>query len=335
MKPQKIMISHEMLDTISRKIQNAKVSLVLSHQNPDGDTLGSMLSMGAILKNAGHKVDHVVPDSVPAAYRFLPFCDLVKTPDESGLSENYDLAFSLDCGSVKRLGKAEGLWSGAKNKINIDHHISNEKFGDVNCIEADAVSTGQVVYWIAKGLNIPITPEVATLLYTTLLTDTGCFSNSNTNSQAFQWGAELIDLGAEHLKVYREVFKKKPYKAVKVFGESLGNITLVENGKIAWTYISSESLKKHGATAEDTDDIIDYVMRIEGVEVGIFFREDDNETKVSLRSNSDFDVSKIAVANGGGGHKRAAGINIKSPFAEVKDLLLNKVTEEYKKSNGK
>ena len=332
MRLQKTMISQETLDIISSKIKNARLSLVLSHQNPDGDTLGSMLSMGAILKETGHTVDHVVPDFIPKAYRFLPFCDLVKTPDDKSLSKNYDLAVSLDCGSVKRLGKTEKLWSDAKTRINIDHHISNENFGDINCIEADATSTGQVVYWLAKGLNIPITPAVATLLYTTLLTDTGCFSNSNTNSQALQWGAELINLGAEHLKVYREVFMKKPYRAVKVFATSLADLNLIHDGKIAWTYLSSESLKKYGATAEDTDDIIDFVMRTEGVEVGIFFREDESETKVSLRSKSEFDVSKIAVANGGGGHKRAAGINIKSPFLEVKDLILNQVVEEYKKA---
>ena len=332
MRLQKTMISREMLDAISGKIKNAKVSLVLSHQNPDGDTLGSMLSMGAILKEAGHKVDHVVPDFIPMAYRFLPFCDLVKTPNDSSLSKNHDLAVSLDCGSAKRLGNARPLWLGANTRVNIDHHVSNENFGDINCIEADATSTGQVVYWIAKGLNMPITPEVATLLYTTLLTDTGCFSNSNTNAQALQWGAELIDLGAEHLKVYREVFLKKPYKAVKVFGISLENLKLIEDGKIAWTSISSEALEKYSATAEDTDDIIDFVMRTEGVEVGIFFREDGSETKVSLRSNSDFDVSKIAVALGGGGHKRASGINIKKPFNEVRDLVLKEVVNEYKKA---
>ena len=332
MRLQKTMISRETLEVISRKIKNAKASLVLSHQNPDGDTLGSMLSTGAILRKAGHNVDHVVPDFVPSAYKFLPFCDLVKTPDDKNLRKDYDLAFSLDCGSVKRLGKAGELWSSAKTRINVDHHISNENFGDINCIEADATSTGQVVYWIAKGLDIAITPEVATLLYATLLTDTGCFSNSNTNAQSLQWGAELIDLGADHLKVYREVFMKKPYKAVKVFGTSLVDLNLIENGKIAWTFLSNESLKKYGATAEDTDDIIDYVMRTEGVELGVFFREDGLETKVSLRANTDFDVSKIAGAFGGGGHKRASGINMKRPFNEVKKLVLEKVIEEYKKA---
>ena len=158
MRVQKTMISPEMLDKISGKIKDAKVSLVLSHQNPDGDTLGSMLSMGAILKAAGHTVEHVVPDFVPKVYKFLPFSDLVKTPDDEELSKNYDLAFSLDCGSVKRLGKSGELWSGAKTRINIDHHISNEKFGDINCIDPEATSTGQVVYWIARGLNVPITP---------------------------------------------------------------------------------------------------------------------------------------------------------------------------------
>ena len=188
-----------------------------------------------------------------------------------------------------------------------------------------------MISWLAKNGNLNISDDVATLLYVTLLTDTGCFSNSNTNSEALKWGAELIDLGADHLKVYKEVFMKRPYKAIKVFGISLADLNLIQNGKIAWTQVSSESMKKYGATAEDTDDIVDYVMRTAGVEIGIFFREDGSETKVSLRSASEFDVSKIAVSLGGGGHKRASGINIKSPFSEVKELVLNKVIEEYQK----
>ena len=322
------------LNNIIEIVKNSgksKNCLVLSHQNPDGDTLGSMLALGEILLLLGHKVERVISDPVPKVYKFLPFTNLVNAPDDPSLCEKYDIAFSLDCGSAKRLGKAGQFWQSADNTINIDHHVSNEKFGKVNWIEADATSTGQMVFWLAKNADINISKEIATLLYVTLLTDTGCFSNSNTNARALQWGADLINLGADHLNVYKEVFLKKPYKAVRTFGSALANINLIQDGKIAWTYTSNELLKKYGATSEDTEDIIDYVMRTEGVEVGVFFREDNSETKVSLRSNSDLDVSKIAVANGGGGHKRAAGINIKSQFADVKDLILSQVIEEYKK----
>ncbi len=325
------------LETLNNIIEVIKSSgkskncLVLSHQNPDGDTLGSMLALGEILKLSGHKVDRAVSDTVPEIYKFLPFADLVKLPEDSSLSETYDIAFSLDCGSVKRLGSAGKFWQTAGNTINIDHHISNEKFGNINWIEAHATSTGQVVYWLAKSANINISSDVATLLYTTLLTDTGCFSNSNTNSEALFWGAELIKLGADHLNVYRKVFLEKPYKTIKVFGSGLENINLIENGELAWTYVTKEVLKSLSACGEDTEDIADYMMRIKGVKIGVFFREDGNETKISLRSNLDFDVSKIAMKNGGGGHKRAAGINIKSKFADIKDLILNQVIEEYKK----
>lgn len=328
----------ETLNNIIEVIKNlgkSKNCLVLSHQNPDGDTLGSMLALGEMLRILGHKVDRAVSDPVPEIYRFLPFAHLVKIPADVSLMEKYDMAFSLDCGSVKRLASAGKFWQTAENTINIDHHISNEKFGKINWIEADATSTGQVVYWLAKAANINISPEVATLLYVTLLTDTGCFSNSNTNSEALAWGAELIKLGADHLNVYRKVFLEKPYKTIKVFGSGLENLNLIENGEIAWTYVSKDVLKSLSASGEDTEDIADHMMRTRGVQVGVFFREDENETKVSLRSNSDFDVSKIAMKNGGGGHKRAAGINIKSKFADVKDLILGNVIEEYKKKDGK
>jgi phosphoesterase RecJ-like protein len=328
-----LMHNTKVLQSIVNKIKGAKRSVVISHSNPDGDTLGSMLALGSILKKLGHKVDHVAGDPVPEIYRFLPFNRLVKNPSDDTLKKSHDLAFSLDCGSLKRLGSARELWHRASSTVNIDHHVSNERFGEVNWIEPDAISTGQLVYWIAKALNIEITKELATLLYVTLLTDTGCFSNSNTNSQALSWGAELISLGADHKNVYRKVFMEKPFRAVKVFAIALSHLKLVQNGQIAWTCITKEEMKSLKASSEDTEDIIDYMMRTKGVKIGVFFREEDNETKVSLRSNVDLDVSRIAVSFGGGGHKRASGIKVKKPLSKVKDLVLSKVIHEL--NNGK
>jgi len=321
----------EISGSIIKKIKDSKESLVLSHMNPDGDTLGSMLALGAILRESGHVVDHVVSDDVPEIFKFLPFAGHVKRPESKELQRNYDLAFSLDCGSVKRLGSAKTLWLNAKTTINIDHHISNEGFGNINWIEPEATSTGQVVYWLAEELKIKITKEIATLLYTTLLTDTGCFSNSNTNAGAMKWASELILLGAEHEKVYKKIFMERPYRAVKLFGAALNNLSLLEDGKLAWTYVDNALMKNLSAMSEDAEDIADYMMRTKGVKVGVFFRDDLNEIKVSLRSNTnEIDVSKIAISMGGGGHKRAAGANVKAPFDEVKKTILDKVLYELK-----
>lgn len=303
---------------------------MLSHQNPDGDTLGSMLAMGAILKKSGHIVDHVISDPVPVIYKFLPYTDLVKIPEDSTLQKNYDLAFSLDCGSLKRLGKAKDLWHKANTTINIDHHISNEMFGKINCIDPEAVSTGQVVYTVAKQLKIKITKEVATLLYTTLLTDTGCFSNSKTNETALSWGAELIKFGAEHESIYRKAFLERPFKAIKIFGSALKDCILIKKGQVMWTCVNKDSMKKLNATSEDTEDIVDYMARTKDVRICVFFREDKNGTKVSLRANDDTDVSKIASLFGGGGHKKAAGINMSYPLEKAKDMILKKIQEELK-----
>lgn len=319
------------LNNIIEKIKSSKKSLVLSHQNPDGDTLGSMLALGALLKKSGHVVDHVISDPVPEIYKFLPYTNLVKMPEDKELQTSFDLAFSLDCGSIKRLGRARSLWEKATTTINIDHHISNENFAKLNWIEPEATSTGQLVYWLADTLKAKVTKEIATLLYTTLLTDTGCFSNSNTNADALAWGAELIKLGANHEVVYKKAFLERPFKSIKIFGAALNNLSLAKNNKLAWTFVDQNIMKKLSATSEDTEDIADHMMRIQGIEVGVFFREDGDETKVSLRSNTDLDVSKIAVSMGGGGHKRAAGINIKSPLSKVKDLVLKKVSIELMK----
>lgn len=323
------------LNSIVEAIKDNKKSLVLSHQNPDGDTLGSMLVLGALLKKMGHIIDHVICDPVPEVYKFLPFTNLVKTPGDKDLQKNYELAFSLDCGSLKRLGKSKDLWLAAKTTINIDHHISNENFAKINWINPEATSTGQMVYWLAKTLNIKVTKEIATLLYITLLTDTGCFSNSNTNAKALSWASELIELGAKHEEVYRKVFLEKPFKSIKIFATALSNLALMEDGALAWTYIGQDVMKKFDATGEDTEDIVDHLMKTKGVKVGVFFRDEGSETKVSLRSNIDLDVSKIAVSMGGGGHKRAAGINVKLPLQEVKEIVLKKVIDEIRSFNGK
>lgn len=324
----------ETLNKITEKIKSAKKSIVFAHQNPDGDTLGSMIAIGTILRELGHEVDHVVQDPVPAIYEFLPSANLVKLPDDPSLTKDYDLAIISDCGSLARLGQAKELWQYAKESINIDHHISNEKFATYNLIEAEATSTGQVVHEVAKALKHKVSPDVATLLYTTLLTDTGCFANTNTNALAMSWAAELIELGADYGNVYRKAFLEKPFKCIKIFGNGLNNSTLLEEGQLIWSYLTNSEMKEVQATAEDTDDIADFMMRTRGVKVGVFFREDEKETKVSLRSITDFDVSKIATELGGGGHKRAAGINIKSPLSEVKEKVLNKVLEEFKKYNA-
>lgn len=324
-------MDNQTLNNIIEKIKGSKKSLVLAHQNPDGDTLGSMLAVGAILRILGHTVDHSISDPVPEIYKFLSYTELVKEPEDTSLQSEYDLAFSLDCGSVHRLGKTQLLWEKAKYTINIDHHVSNEKFANLNWIEPDATSTGQLVYWLAKALKIKITKEIATLLYTTLLTDTGCFANSNTNANALRWGAELIELGTDHENVYKKAFLEKPFRTIKIFGIGLNNLTLCENPAIAWTQVRLKDMEAFSATSEDTEDIADYMTRIKGIKIGVFFREDEKETKVSLRTNTDFDVSKIAVEFGGGGHKRAAGINIRKPLEDVKKLVLSKVKEEFQK----
>ncbi len=325
------MHNNKILNNIVEKIRSSKRSVVFSHQNPDGDTLGSMLALGALLKKSGHVVDHIIHDPVPEIYKFLPYTELVQTPDKVMNGQRYELAFSLDCGSLKRLGTAKEIWLKAETTINIDHHISNENFGKINFIEADAVSTGQVVYELAKHLGVKITKEIATLLYTTLLTDTGCFSNSKTDASALSWGAELINLGAEHENVYKKAFLERPYKAIRLFGYALSAVNSIEGGKVLWTSVNRSLMNELSATSEDAEDIVDYMMRTKGVLVGVFFREDELETKVSLRSSIDeVDVSKIAISLGGGGHKKAAGINIKKPFNEVRDLILHNILSEVK-----
>jgi phosphoesterase RecJ-like protein len=304
------------------KIINAENILLVAHINPDGDALGSELSLYPILKKLNKKVTVFnATKPLPQYLDFLP--NFNKITDK--LPKNIDLTIAFDCGSFDRLGIEEK----GKFLINIDHHISNTNYGDINIVKPDYASTSQVVYEMLKTNNIEIPKESAICLYSALVTDTGSFQYESVNEKVFLAAADLVKAGAKPDFVAKMLFQRDRLSRLRLLAKAYETIELCCDGKVAFVEVTKEMMEMTGAIKEDTDTIVNSVRAIATVEVACMLREDDEGIKISLRSKNYADVSKIAVKYGGGGHIRAAGATIKNEFdfEKVKNMLKDDLKE--------
>ena len=307
------------------KIEESKNIVLAAHINPDGDALGSSLSLYPILKKMGKNVKVFnVTKPLPMYLDFLPNFD--KVTDK--LPKNYDLLISFDCGSFDRLGIEEK----PPFLINIDHHISNTKYGDINIIDPKAASSSQVVYNMLKANNIEIPSESAVCIYTALVTDTGSFQYESVNEKVFEMAAELVKCGVKPDFVAKMLFQRDRLSRLRLLAKAYDTIELCCEGKVAFVEVTKEMMEITGAIKDDTDTIVNSVRAIASVEVACMLREDDDGIKISLRSKNYADVSKIAVKYGGGGHIRAAGATVKDEFdfEKVKEMLKQDLKEIVK-----
>ncbi|KUK10528.1 MAG: Phosphoesterase RecJ domain protein [Clostridia bacterium 41_269] len=304
------------LADIANFIKKADKELaVVSHTNPDGDAIGSTLALGLALENLGYNIQLINQDNIPRIYSFLPGSDLIRT------SFLYipDTIIFLDCSDITRAGAISGVISGLnKNIINIDHHISNTFFGTLNYVDTKAGATGEIVYNLIKLLDCPINIEIATCLYTAIVTDTGSFQFENTTEQTHTIAADLISKGINLATIRRFLWESIPLKSVKLQRKLLDTLEVDETKKIAWVVLPYEIYKKYGSSFEHIEGFVNFPKSIEGVEIGLFFKEiEPNKVKVGFRSKSKVDVNKLAQKFGGGGHKRAAGCILEAPLEEV------------------
>jgi len=307
------------------KIKEAQNIVLISHINPDGDALGSELSMYPILKRMGKKVTVFnVTKPLPQYLDFLPNFD--KVTDR--LPKKYDLMVSFDCGSFDRLGIEEK----PPFLINFDHHISNTKYGDINIIDPKAASTSQVIYNFCKANDIEIDSDSATCMYTALVTDTGSFQYESVNDKVFEMAADMVRCGAKPDFVAKMLFQRDRLSRLRLLAKAYDTIELCCDGKVAFVEVTKEMMEITGAIKDDTDTIVNSVRALAPVEVAAMLREDDDGIKISLRSKNYADVSKVAVKYGGGGHIRAAGATIKDEFdfEKVKEMLKKDLKEIVK-----
>ena len=297
--------------------------LVCSHAQPDGDAIGSMLAFGILLEQMGKRADLVTADRIPAHYRRLPSIEAIHTMQR--VHGPYDAVILLECDSLERT-KLRGLQ--AFYQINIDHHLSGQEFANLNWIDREAVSAGEMVYRLARAVGVTLTREMAQYLYITVLTDTGGFCYGAVREATFAWARDLVHAGADPVAIAQEIYFSAPASKFRLLGAALSRLT--QEGRLAWLWVNNEDVFNSQATEEDSEGIVNYALGVEGVEAAVFLRElPEGRIRLSLRSKGAVNVAAIAAGLGGGGHENAAGCTLDGPLqralGEIVDQLRNAV----------
>ncbi len=309
------------LDNILEEINKAEKIVILTHENPDGDAIGSGLAMYHALKAYGKKPDIIVPEH-SRTFNCLPGIDELKT--ESDI-EHYDLAIALDCATIKMLNGFADYFENAKVKVCIDHHSTNTMFGDYNYVNPAAPACSQILLVILEYFGIEISKEIGTCILAGIITDTGGFKYQGVTAETFEFVAWLLNKGVNVSKLYRQVLEVKTKANFELHRLASNRIEFLENGKVAYTYITAEDEKGVNAESGDHEGIVEIGRSVEGVEVSIFVRETEKGCKISLRSNDYVNVADACIVFGGGGHARAAGCTIQGSVEQAKEKILKEV----------
>src|SRR3989344_2641398 len=309
-------------------IKNANKLALVSHPNPDGDTLGAAMAFAEYLQTLGKEVKIFCLTPVPDKFGFLKNIHLVSQDPKTFL--DMDTITVLDCGDLRYAGVVELLKDHAATIINIDHHATNEKYGHMNMVVVGAASTTEVVYNFFKFNSIRITPSMATALLTGLITDTDNFSNSATSHTSLIASSELLRLGANWTVIHHSLVQNKSIAILKLWGLILSRLTKKENSDMAYTYLTIKDLTQYGINDDDVEGISNFLNKLDGAKVSLFIKETaDGKIKGSFRTtNDDVDVSALAKQMGGGGHKKAAGFTTDGTIENVVNKIIDLQTEK-------
>jgi len=309
------------LSELCHAIVNARGVLLTTHCSPDGDGIGSQLALYAALKSAGIAVRMHNRDGVPRIYRFLEGSGDVSMGSHASL-DDIDLIISLDAGSRARLGFDDAFFAGRRLAV-VDHHASNQRFGDLNLIDTSACATGALAYEMIRELDIPLSPASASALYVTLLTDTSSFRNASSTPEVHEMAASLIRAGAEPWPIARAVYEDRSRSSFDLQMRCMQSLEIKHQGRSAWMFVSDEMYRETGGDGEDTEGLIDLGRALSGVLIAVFMRpgDDDSEWKVTFRGKFDTDVGALAASLGGGGHFHAAGCTLQGDFIAIRSRV--------------
>jgi phosphoesterase RecJ-like protein len=298
--------------------------LIVSHQNPDGDAIGSSLALASGLNALGKHCDILNVDGVPMNLSWLPLAEQVHLfPQDEG---SYDSVVLLDCGTAERTGFGEELLQRGRTAVNIDHHPGNSFFGGANLVDPDACATAELVYQVLQALPAPIGYSAATAIYTGILTDTGSFRFSNTNARAFEIASHMVAKGVDPSWVSQMVFDQQPVARLRLLSRVMETLDLSPRDKAASVVVTQAMFRETHTGVEDVEGFVNYPRSICGVEVGLLFREEGADRyRIALRSKGRVDVSCIAREFGGGGHHNAAGATASGSLEELKRLTYDRV----------
>jgi phosphoesterase RecJ-like protein len=319
------------LDLVAEEIRAGDRFLLTTHENPDGDALGSLLATQRILEALGK--DSVMflgakEFPLPVEYRFLPLEEVFHEPPAD---VNDRVVIFLDCGNIDRM--PVDFVRDEMKVINIDHHHDNTRFGKINLIDVEASCTAEIIFELAGMLGVELTTEIANALYVALVTDTGKFMYENTDARSHRMAAGLIEAGVQVNDIYRRLYEHAPIEKLKLLAQALEGIELRDNGRLAVTYISSDDYAATGASEALTEGVIDHLRTIDGTAAAAVVRDQAESgraaRKVSMRSTDGrVDVSAIARIHGGGGHRRAAGFGTDLPYEQVVEFLIGEIDSQ-------
>ncbi len=307
------------IEAILEALRRGERFLVCSHTRPDGDAVGSMLAMKILLEQLGKRADLVTAERIPKVHRGLPGAEEIRTAER--VEGPYDAAILLECDGLERtrlLGLERFFL------VNIDHHATGREFANLNWIDRGAASVGELVYRLAKAAGATVTPQMATCLYTTVLTDTGGFCYGSTQASTFDLARELVLAGADPIRIAHNVYFSTPASKLLLLGAALGNLKHEE--RLAWLWVTVEDMARTGASEEDCEGIVNFALCASGVEAAVFLRQmPDERIQLSLRSKGRVNVAAIAGRLGGGGHESAAGCTLNGPLERALDEVLDQV----------
>ncbi len=316
-------------EDLLRELRAGERFLLTSHANPDGDAIGSEIGMARILRSLGKGAVIWNLDPTPRVYQKLPGADRIHHGEEppAGFPDGFDALITLECPTLDRCGLEEQL-ADKLPILNIDHHLGNEHYGRVNWVDTAAPSLGEMIHRLSHTLNLTLDEETATALYLTLVTDTGNFRFANATARAFEAAAALVTEGAQPQRVARWLYESQPESAVRLLGETLATLEVAHEGRVATVLLTAEMSERAEAQPGDSEGLIDVPRSIAGVEAVAVVREiGEGRCKVSLRSRGDVDVERIARAEGGGGHRNAAGFAIDGDCEGVRRTVAKKLAE--------
>ena len=317
------------MQAILTALREGEKFLVCSHSRPDGDAVGSMLAMAMLLRQMGKRVDVVAADRVPAVYRGLPGASGVR--HAMRVHGPYDAVVLLECDGLERT-RLRGLER--MFHINIDHHASGKEFGELNWIDREAASVGELVHRLVHAAGCTVTPEMATCLYTTLLTDTGGFCYGVLRPRTFALAGELVEAGADPVHIARDVYFANPFSKMLLLGKALS--TLRRDGALAWLRVTHEDMVSAGAVEEDCEGVVNFALSTAGVEAAVFLRElPEGRIRLSLRSKGRINVASIAERLGGGGHENAAGCTLDGPMERATEEILAALCREMDRATSR
>ncbi|WP_409227481.1 DHH family phosphoesterase [Gudongella sp. SC589] len=314
------------LDALKADIETSETIAVVSHMNPDGDNLGSLLAAGLSLEKAGKSILFVKADIIPEDYRFLPGIEKLEAVDDE--IQMIDLLMVLDSSDPDRLGENKILLDKSKKVVNIDHHISNTEYGDINIVMPELSSTGEILFALLLQMEMPINIDIASLIYIAMSTDTGRFTYQGVNGRTHETVAKLYDYGIDAYGLNTKLYQRRSLKRTKLFIEAISKMELYNDNRIGLVKITGKMLDETGTSMDDTEGIVEFIRDTDSVEAACLLKEiDENVVKISLRTKNSVDANKVCSSFNGGGHSRASGATVEDTIDNVEKRLIEEINK--------